>query len=158
MTCSLECTQFDLAMELLIENGFDGIAKTVGMLMNTAMKPERSRHLNAGLYERKTDRIGYANGYKAKTMRTRFGEIDNIRMIRRWRIVIDNIRENTIYHNPPLLSPPKGGEEEDKASSGSCYPPCSIPRLPAFLIFGDRTLFTMVPFLENFDLIPGGAV
>jgi len=76
MTCSPECTQFDLAMELLIENGFDGIAETVGMLMNTAMKLERSRHLNAGLYERKADRIGYANGYKGKTMRTRFGEVD----------------------------------------------------------------------------------
>ena len=24
MTCSTECTQFDLAMELLIENGFAG--------------------------------------------------------------------------------------------------------------------------------------
>ena len=24
MTCSTECTQFDLAMELLIENGFEG--------------------------------------------------------------------------------------------------------------------------------------
>jgi hypothetical protein len=76
MTCSSECTQFDLAMELLIENGFDGIAETVGLLMNTAMKLERSRHLNAGLYERKADRIGYANGYKGKTMRTRFGEVD----------------------------------------------------------------------------------
>ena len=76
MTCSSECTQFDLAMELLIENGFDGIAEAVGMLMNTAMKLERSRHLNAGLYERKADRIGYANGYKAKTMRTRFGEVE----------------------------------------------------------------------------------
>jgi hypothetical protein len=26
MTCKIECTQFELAMELLIENGFDGIA------------------------------------------------------------------------------------------------------------------------------------
>ena len=76
MTCKDECTQFDLAMELLIENGFDGIADAVGVLMNTAMKLERSRHLNADLYERKPGRVGYANGYKAKTMRTRFGEVD----------------------------------------------------------------------------------
>ena len=76
MTCSSECTQFDLAMELLIENGFEGIADAVGVLMNTAMKIERSRHLNADLYERKPARIGYANGYKAKTMRTRFGEVE----------------------------------------------------------------------------------
>ncbi len=70
MTCSSECTQFDLAMELLIKNGFGGIAESVGLLMNTAMKLERSRHLNAGPYERKADRIGYANGYKAKTRST----------------------------------------------------------------------------------------
>jgi hypothetical protein len=37
MTCNTECTQFDLAMELLIDSGFDGIAKAVGVLMNTAM-------------------------------------------------------------------------------------------------------------------------
>ena len=88
MTCSAECTQFDLAMELLIENGFDGIAEAVGVLMNTAMKLERSRHLNAGLYERKADRIGYANGYKAKTMRTRFGEVE---------LAIPQTRETEFY-------------------------------------------------------------
>jgi hypothetical protein len=45
MTCKTECTQFDLAMELLIDNGFGGIAETVGLLMNTATQIERSRHL-----------------------------------------------------------------------------------------------------------------
>ncbi len=54
MTYSRECTLIDLAMELLIENGFEGIEETVGVLMNTVMKLERSRHLNAGLYERST--------------------------------------------------------------------------------------------------------
>jgi putative transposase len=39
MTCSSECTQFDLAMELLIENGFEEIAEAVGLLMNTAIRP-----------------------------------------------------------------------------------------------------------------------
>lgn len=76
MTCDTECTQFDLAMELLIENGFDGIADAVGLLMNTAMKIERTRHLNAELYERNPVRTGYANGYKPKTMKTRIGEIN----------------------------------------------------------------------------------
>lgn len=76
MTCNTECTQFDLAMELLIENGFEGLAETVGLLMNTAMQVERSRHLNADLYERKNSRLGYANGYKPKTMKTRFGQVN----------------------------------------------------------------------------------
>ncbi|MBT8334624.1 MAG: IS256 family transposase [Deltaproteobacteria bacterium] len=76
MTCKTECTQFDLAMELLIENGFEGLAETVGLLMNTAMQIERSKHLKADLYERKNGRLGYANGYKPKTMKTRFGEVN----------------------------------------------------------------------------------
>ena len=76
MTCKTECTQFDLAMELLIDKGFDGIAETFGLLMNSAMQIERSRHLKAGLYERKDGRLGYANGYKPKTIKSRFGEVN----------------------------------------------------------------------------------
>lgn len=75
MTCSTECTQFDLAMELLIEHGFEGIADCIAILMNSAMQLERSRHLNAEPYERTGHRIGYANGYKNKTMNTRIGEV-----------------------------------------------------------------------------------
>ncbi len=71
MTCSMECTQFDLAMELLIEHGFEGIADQ----MNSAMQLERSRHLNAEPCERTVRRTGYANGYKNKTVSTRFGEV-----------------------------------------------------------------------------------
>ncbi len=43
--------------------------------MNSAMQLERSRHLNAEPYERTGRRIGYANGYKDKTMNTRVGEV-----------------------------------------------------------------------------------
>jgi transposase-like protein len=75
MTCQQDCSQFDLAMELLIENGLDNVADVVGVLMNTAMQIERSRHLQAIPYERTDDRRGYANGYKSKTMKTRFGEV-----------------------------------------------------------------------------------
>ncbi len=75
MTCQHDCSQFDLAMELLIENGFDNVAEAVGVLMNTAMQIERSRHLQATPYERTAERRGYANGYKSKTMKTRFGEV-----------------------------------------------------------------------------------
>ncbi len=74
MTYSTECTQFDLAMELLIEHGFEGIADCVAILINSTMQLERSRHLNAEPYERTVRRTGYANGYKNKTVNTRFGE------------------------------------------------------------------------------------
>ncbi len=75
MTCSTECTPYDLAMELLIEHGFEGIADSIAILMNSAMRLERFRHLNAKPYERTGQRIGYANGYKNKTMSTRVGEV-----------------------------------------------------------------------------------
>ena len=76
MTCHIENNQFDLAMELLIENGFNGIADAVSILMNTAMKIERSRYLQAEPYERTEQRQSYANGYKAKTVKTRVGTVD----------------------------------------------------------------------------------
>jgi putative transposase len=75
MTCQNDCSQFELAMELLIANGFESIADTIGILMNTAMQIERSRHLQANPYERTETRRDYANGYKSKTMKTRFGEV-----------------------------------------------------------------------------------
>jgi putative transposase len=76
MTCHPDSTQFDVAMELLILNGFDGIADTLTTLMNAAMQIERSRHLGAEPYARKVERIGYANGFKNKTLKTRIGELD----------------------------------------------------------------------------------
>ncbi len=75
MTCREDCSQFDLAMELLITNGFGNVAEVVGILMNSAMQIERSRHLQAIPYERTEERRGYANGFKPKTLKTRFGEV-----------------------------------------------------------------------------------
>ncbi|PID40361.1 MAG: IS256 family transposase, partial [Proteobacteria bacterium] len=75
MTHNTQYTQYDLAMELLIERGFEGIAESIAILMNSAMQLERSRHLNAAPHERSGLRKGYANGYKPKTMNTRVGEV-----------------------------------------------------------------------------------
>jgi len=61
MTCETECTQFDMAMELLISNGFDGMAETMKILMDSAMKIERCRYLQAEPYERTAQRQSYAN-------------------------------------------------------------------------------------------------
>ena len=66
---------FDDAMELLIENGFDGMADVLRILLNEAMKIEREDALAAGAYQRTPDRKGYANGYKPKTVDTRVGRI-----------------------------------------------------------------------------------
>jgi len=66
---------FNDAMELLIENGFDGMADVLRILLNEAMKIERTDALAAGAYQRTPDRKGYANGYKPKTVDTRMGRI-----------------------------------------------------------------------------------
>lgn len=66
---------FDDAMELLIENGFEGMANVLQILLNEAMKIEREDALAAGAYQRTPDRKGYANGYKPKTVDTRMGRI-----------------------------------------------------------------------------------
>ena len=61
----------DDAMELLIENGFDRMADVLRILLNEAMKIEREDTLAARSYQRTSDRKGYANGYKPKTVDTR---------------------------------------------------------------------------------------
>ncbi len=76
MTCTVQNTQFDLAMELLIENGFDGVADAIAIMMNGAMQIERSRYLRAQPYERTDRRRSYANGFKPKSVKTRVGEIE----------------------------------------------------------------------------------
>jgi putative transposase len=63
------------AMELLIENGFDGMADVLRILMNEAMKIEREDTLEARAYQRTPDRKGYANGFKSKTVDTRMGRM-----------------------------------------------------------------------------------
>ena len=66
---------FGDAMELLIENGFDGMADVLKILLNEAMKIEREDCLSAVSYQRTPDRKGYANGFKPKTVDTRMGRI-----------------------------------------------------------------------------------
>jgi len=65
----------DGAVELLKINGFDALADAVTVLLNSAMVAERSDYLGAAPYERSAARIGYANGYKDKTLKTRLGAL-----------------------------------------------------------------------------------
>jgi len=61
------------AVDLLKTNGFDALAEAVTVLLNTAMVAERSDYLGAAPYERSVGRIGYANGYKDKQLKTQLG-------------------------------------------------------------------------------------
>jgi putative transposase len=67
---------FQEVLELLVDHGFDGLAQAMQTLFNEAMKLERSQVLGARPYERTRERRGYANGYKAKTVRTRVGALE----------------------------------------------------------------------------------
>lgn len=75
MTHQKNGTVFETAMELLTEAGFDGFTEAFRILMNEAMKVERSTALGAHPYQRSEERKGYANGFKPKTLTTRIGKI-----------------------------------------------------------------------------------
>jgi transposase-like protein len=60
-------------LELLTEHGFDGMAQALTVLFNEAMKIERQQFLQAEPFERATGRVGYANGFKGKSLKSRVG-------------------------------------------------------------------------------------
>lgn len=63
------------AVECLLRHGFEGAAQAFTLLMNEAMKIERSQALQAAPYERTDSRQGYANGFKPKTVTARVGKL-----------------------------------------------------------------------------------
>ncbi len=62
-------------LQLLTEQGHDGFAEGLRILVNEAMRVERHQVLQAQPYERTDARKGYANGYKPKTVTGRAGPI-----------------------------------------------------------------------------------
>ena len=75
MTREFESNVMNEVMELIAEQGLDGMADAYRILLNEAMKAERAAVLGAGHYERAEGRKGYANGYKPKTIAARIGNI-----------------------------------------------------------------------------------
>lgn len=63
-------------MEILTENGMDGMARALEVLFNAAMRIERGEFLGAGPFERTDERIGHANGFKPRRIQTRAGVLD----------------------------------------------------------------------------------
>lgn len=70
-----ECSAVDTVVQLLSESGLSHIAEAVRIILNEAMRIERSRVIEADPYERTERRRGYANGFKPKTVNTRLGAI-----------------------------------------------------------------------------------
>jgi putative transposase len=63
------------AVQLLAEEGFDGMAQIMQLLLNECMKIERRQVIGAAPYERSEARHGQANGFKPKTVKTRVGPL-----------------------------------------------------------------------------------
>jgi putative transposase len=86
-------------MKALAEQGVDGFTPVFQLLLNEAMKVERSEHLHAQPYERTEGRLGQANGFKPKTLLTRSGPLE---------LSVPQVRDSSFY--PQALE--KGSRSE----------------------------------------------
>ena len=68
-----DSTVIETVVQLLCESGLSQMAEAVRIMLNEAMRIERSQVLGADPYERNERRQGYANGFKPKTIETRLG-------------------------------------------------------------------------------------
>lgn len=75
MTHQNESNVLGQVVELLAQNGFDGLASVIELLLNQAMRVERSQALGAQPYQRSDNRRGHANGFKPKTVLSRLGKL-----------------------------------------------------------------------------------
>jgi len=88
MACRVKDSNIHPAIELLAKEGFEGMAEAMSLILNQAMQLERSQHLQAEPYERTESRLGYANGFKAKTVRSRVGELN---------LQVPQVRDSSFY-------------------------------------------------------------
>lgn len=64
------------AVQVLAENGFEGMAHAMELLINECMKVERQQALGVGPYQRGEARHGQANGFKPRRLKTRVGPLN----------------------------------------------------------------------------------
>ena len=64
------------AFACLLEQGLDGAGEALRLLVNQASLIERERFMGVPAYERGEARQAHANGFKNKTMLTRFGKLN----------------------------------------------------------------------------------
>ena len=75
MTHDSQSNSYEQLLQVMAEEGFEGMAGAMEILLNEAMKLERDIALGAGPYERSVARRGYANGFKSKTVKSRLGSL-----------------------------------------------------------------------------------
>ncbi len=74
MTHQMQSNELGEAVQLLADNGFEGMANAMQILFNEAMRLERTEYIGAEPYERTDQRRSYANGYKAKAVNSQLGK------------------------------------------------------------------------------------
>jgi putative transposase len=72
----LDNIKLDNILQPIFEKGFEGMSEVMAEILNIAMNIERQEYLKADAYERSADRIGYANGYKPRSIKTRVGKVE----------------------------------------------------------------------------------
>jgi len=77
-------------LEQLTEQGLEGLPELIRVVVNQAMQIERENYLHARPYERNEYRLGHANGFKPKTVKTRVGEVT---------FEVPQVREGGFYPN-----------------------------------------------------------
>lgn len=83
MTQQKEDTTIRTVFEIINAGGMESIGEAISILINEAMKVERSSVLNAQPWERTEDRSGYANGFKDKSVASRLGNLNlNVPQVR----------------------------------------------------------------------------
>jgi putative transposase len=105
-----EHTTIDSVLELLTAQGTDGMAQALRLLLNAAMLFEREHFLHAAPYERTSERRDYSNGFKAKRLRTRVGDLD---------LLIPQVRNSDFY--PQALERGSRSERALKLSLAEMY-------------------------------------
>lgn len=110
MACRVNNSNVNELIELISEQGFEGMAEAAVTLMNEAMKLERTRHLNAEPYERSDKREGYANGFKDKTLKTQIGKLN---------VSIPQVRDSEFY--PASLERGRRSEQALASSLAEMY-------------------------------------
>lgn len=75
MTHQTDSELLNTVLQLLTEQGHQGFAEGMRLLVDEAMRRERAVALQAQPYERTSERQGHANGFKPKTLTTRMGDI-----------------------------------------------------------------------------------
>jgi transposase-like protein len=75
MTHQTDLELLNTVLQLLTDQGTNGLAEGIRLLVNEAMRQERSQVLQAQPYQRVETRQGHANGFKPKTLATRLGPV-----------------------------------------------------------------------------------